>query len=196
MVPSFIRVATPLSGEPRRSACRPPFLPGDVRGLSGRPINHRTESALVFSRHSPMIMPTDPPAPSSPIHRLALDGSPPLMHDEPNPGGTAPSSVACPPVLALLNPKSGTCRVEDVRRELTAQFRDVPIRLHEIDADDDMDAILSEALAAGCSQVVAGGGDGTVSAVAGMVGTPRVNVRHSARHPTQHPGRASRKNYI
>ena len=94
------------------------------------------------------------------------------MHDDPRPSGVFPLQEQHSPVLALLNPKSGTCRIEEVRSELSTQFSEVAIRFQEIDQDTDLDAILGEAVASGCSLVVAGGGDGTVSAIAGrLVGT-------------------------
>ena len=81
----------------------------------------------------------------------------------PDPG---PSSSTFARVFAILNAQSGSCNIEDVRRELAEHFGPVELRFHELSADDDLAAVVAEALGAGAEQVVAGGGDGTISAVA------------------------------
>ena len=77
-----------------------------------------------------------------------------------------------PRAFVILNAQSGTCVVAEVQREVTQHYEAVDLRWHELTEGDDLAAVIQQALADGCDQVLAGGGDGTVSAVASLlVGT-------------------------
>ena len=92
------------------------------------------------------------------------------MIDQPPPDNqpaTAPLRV-----FAILNAQSGTCVPDEVRRELATHFGAIDLRLHEITEGDDLPSIVQRALADGCDQILAGGGDGTISMIASLlVGT-------------------------
>ena len=71
--------------------------------------------------------------------------------------------------LAVLNPTSGSCQIEDVKRALSTEFGNVPIQIYEVQPNGDLASTLTAALTAGCDQIIVGGGDGTVSAVADLL---------------------------
>ena len=89
---------------------------------------------------------------------------------QPPPGDTSrPSPVRA---FVILNARSGSCNVEDVKRELASSFGPVELEFHELAEGDDLGALVARARSEGFHQIVAGGGDGTVSAVASLlVGT-------------------------
>ena len=75
-------------------------------------------------------------------------------------------------VFVILNARSGSCNVDQVKGELATHFATAKLRIHELTGDEDLAQLVAEAIAEGCEQVVAGGGDGTISAVASLlVGT-------------------------
>src|SRR5262249_49334011 len=77
-------------------------------------------------------------------------------------------------VLVVLNPRSGSCTAEDVRRALSRHLpcEDGSCQVHELREDDDIKEVVREAVARGVDVAVAAGGDGTVSAVAtGLMGS-------------------------
>ena len=75
--------------------------------------------------------------------------------------------------FAVLNPRSGSCSVADVRKALASTMPDVAIEIHEVAQGDDLAAVVRSALDRGCDPIIAAGGDGTVSTVADvLVGTP------------------------
>jgi YegS/Rv2252/BmrU family lipid kinase len=77
------------------------------------------------------------------------------------------------PVFVVLNPMAGSCIAGDIRQALEQHFAD----RHEIyettgDADEDVTAVVRQALKRGFGVVLAIGGDGTVSDVAeALIGT-------------------------
>jgi len=71
--------------------------------------------------------------------------------------------------FVILNARSGSCVVDDVKRELSDHFGVVELRFHELMEQDDLKAVVDGAVSSGFDQVVAGGGDGTVSAVASLL---------------------------
>jgi diacylglycerol kinase (ATP) len=76
-------------------------------------------------------------------------------------------------VFAVLNPRSGSCSIADVRQAIVDHLAGAEVEIHEVAHGDDLRAIVREALARGCDPIIAAGGDGTVSAVADvLVGTP------------------------
>ena len=78
-------------------------------------------------------------------------------------------------VFVVLNPKSGSCSAEEIRRLLGDHFacEDGACRVLEIGGPDDLGAAVREAVGRGIDLVVAAGGDGTVSAVANALGAGR-----------------------
>jgi YegS/Rv2252/BmrU family lipid kinase len=74
--------------------------------------------------------------------------------------------------FAVLNPRSGSCTVADVRRAIEAEMDPSSVEIHEVVEGDDIRAIVRDALARGRDPIIAAGGDGTVSTVADvLVGT-------------------------
>ena len=84
---------------------------------------------------------------------------------------TEPAPVLAHPPWAfvILNAQSGTCVVEDVKRELATHFGAVELRYHDLTSGEDLATVVAEAVASGCHQIVAGGGDGTISAIASLL---------------------------
>jgi diacylglycerol kinase (ATP) len=75
-------------------------------------------------------------------------------------------------VFAVLNPRSGSCTIGDVRRAIGEHLASAQVEIHEVAHGDDVRAIVREALNRGCDPIIAAGGDGTVSIVADvLVGT-------------------------
>ena len=78
-----------------------------------------------------------------------------------------------PRAFVILNAKSGSCDIDDVKREISSHFAAMELRFHELTEGEDLAAIVEEAVSSGFDQIVAGGGDGTISAVASLlVGSP------------------------
>jgi diacylglycerol kinase (ATP) len=74
--------------------------------------------------------------------------------------------------FAVLNPRSGSCTIADVRRAIAELMSPSSVEIHEVSDGDDVRAIVRSALERGCDPIIAAGGDGTVSAVADvLVGT-------------------------
>lgn len=76
--------------------------------------------------------------------------------------------------FVILNPASGTCSVEEVHQALERHFScaDGSCRIHRMTGAENLEELAREAARDGCEVVVAAGGDGTVSAVAGgLVGS-------------------------
>jgi diacylglycerol kinase (ATP) len=74
--------------------------------------------------------------------------------------------------FAVLNPRSGSCSVADVRRAIKAEMSPSGVEIHEVVEGDDVRAIVRSAVGRGCDPIIAAGGDGTVSTVADvLVGT-------------------------
>ena len=89
------------------------------------------------------------------------------MTDEPKPPHEP--VTAQPRVFALLNAQSGTCVPDEVRRELTRHFGAIDLELHELKEGENLRVLIERALANGCEQILAGGGDGTISMVASLL---------------------------
>ncbi len=89
---------------------------------------------------------------------------------------TGQVSTATKPSRAfvILNAQSGSCVVDDVKRELANHFGEVELRFHELTKGEDLAAIVADAIAEGFERVVAGGGDGTISSVASLLVGSRV----------------------
>ena len=68
--------------------------------------------------------------------------------------------------FAVLNPKSGSCSIADVRDAIRRHLAEAEVEIHEVVEGDDVRAIVRSALDRGCDPVIAAGGDGTVSTVA------------------------------
>jgi diacylglycerol kinase (ATP) len=81
-------------------------------------------------------------------------------------------------MFLVLNPVAGNSDPEEVRRDLDQRIQSSEgpawqYDLYETTGQEDLPAVVRQALARGADLVVAGGGDGTVSAVAsGLAGTP------------------------
>ncbi len=74
--------------------------------------------------------------------------------------------------FAVLNPRSGSCTADDVRKAIADHLADAEVEIHEVAEGDDLDALIRDAIRRGCDPIVAAGGDGTVSTVAhALVGT-------------------------
>ena len=84
-------------------------------------------------------------------------------------GVTDPTLVTRPKVFVILNAKSGTCVIDDVKREFAPHADQADLRFHELTEDEDWQAQVSRAVGEGYSQFVAGGGDGTISAIGGLL---------------------------
>jgi diacylglycerol kinase (ATP) len=75
-------------------------------------------------------------------------------------------------VLAVLNPNSGSCSIEDVRRAIVRHLDRAEVETHEVAEGDDLRSIIRNAVDQGFDPIIAAGGDGTVSTVAdALVGT-------------------------
>ena len=86
--------------------------------------------------------------------------------DDPKPPGRAERA------FAVLNPASGSAD-DGVRKAIEREFGGVraPVEFHETAEDEDMSAVVGDAVGRGADLIIAAGGDGTVSAVAnGLVG--------------------------
>ena len=84
----------------------------------------------------------------------------------------APDRQAERRAFVVLNPKSGSCTVADVREAIDEHLADVDVEIHEVAEGDDVRAIVRSAVDRGCDPIIAAGGDGTVSTVADvLVGT-------------------------
>ncbi len=91
---------------------------------------------------------------------------------ETKPGADERTAARPARAFSVLNPKSGSCTVADVRKALAEHLACAGAEVHEVGEGDDIAAIVREALARGCDPIVAAGGDGTVSTVADvLVGT-------------------------
>ncbi len=76
--------------------------------------------------------------------------------------------------FVILNPASGTCSVEEVHGALERHFScsNGSCRVHRMTGKENLEELARQAAEDGCEVVIAAGGDGTVSAVAGgLVGT-------------------------
>jgi diacylglycerol kinase (ATP) len=74
--------------------------------------------------------------------------------------------------FVVLNPRSGSCTVADVRRAIDQHLGGMEVEVHEVSQGDDLRGLVRSAIDRGCDPIVAAGGDGTVSVVADvLVGT-------------------------
>jgi YegS/Rv2252/BmrU family lipid kinase len=75
------------------------------------------------------------------------------------------------PLFIILNPVAGSCKVELVRQILKHQCETLnrDYAIYETTGTEHLPTIVSEALAEGYKTIVAAGGDGTASAVAGQL---------------------------
>ncbi len=86
----------------------------------------------------------------------------------------SPAAVRASRFFVILNPGSGSFLAETVHAALARHLRcgDGSCEVHQMTGVDDLAALARSAVDRGCDAVVAAGGDGTVSAVAGaLVGT-------------------------
>lgn len=77
-------------------------------------------------------------------------------------------------IFVVLNPVAGRTQPKDVRKALSAHFKetDWQIEIYETSEDESVREVVRRAVANGADRIFAAGGDGTVSAVAdGLVGT-------------------------
>ena len=94
------------------------------------------------------------------------------MNPETNPVADVPRPRARHKVFAVLNPRSGSCSVADVRRAIEDQMGSEGVEVHEVSEGDDVKAIVRSAVDRDYDSIIAAGGDGTVSTVADvLVGT-------------------------
>jgi diacylglycerol kinase (ATP) len=94
------------------------------------------------------------------------------MDFEPTPRIEPPIKGTRARVFAVLNPRSGSCTIEDVRRAIVEHLASVEVEIHEVAEGSDLRAIVRDALSRGFDPIIAAGGDGTVSTVADvLVGT-------------------------
>ena len=84
--------------------------------------------------------------------------------DQPGPAGRKPTRP-----FALLNPRSGSCTIADVRRSIEQEMHFVNVEIHEVVEGDDIRSIVRSAVDRGCDPIIAAGGDGTVSTVADVL---------------------------
>ena len=84
---------------------------------------------------------------------------------------TPSSAIAARKLFVILNPNSGTYSAEAVHRALERHFScaDGSCRVHLMTKADDLAALARSAAESGVEMVVAAGGDGTISAVAGAL---------------------------
>ena len=84
---------------------------------------------------------------------------------------SAPDATSASPfrAFAILNARSGSCDVAVVKAELARCFGAVTVDYHELNEGEDLAKVVADALASGVHQVVAGGGDGTILAVASLL---------------------------
>jgi len=75
--------------------------------------------------------------------------------------------------FAVLNPRSGSCTADDVRKAIADHLADAEVEIHEVAEGDDLDALIRDAIRRGCDPIVAAGGDGTVSSVADALARER-----------------------
>ncbi len=74
--------------------------------------------------------------------------------------------------FAILNPKSGSCTADDVRKAIADHLAGAEVEVHEVAKGDDIHQLVVAAIGRGCDPIVAAGGDGTVSVVANaLIGT-------------------------
>ncbi len=69
----------------------------------------------------------------------------------------------------ILNAQSGSCAIDDVRQELARHFANFDLQSHELGEGEDLAAVVNAAVTRGYDQIMAGGGDGTISAVASLL---------------------------
>ena len=75
--------------------------------------------------------------------------------------------------FAVLNPRSGSITIADVRKSIQRHLTGAEVEIHEVAEGDDVRSIVRSAIGRGCDPIIAAGGDGTVSTVADvLVGTP------------------------
>ncbi|MDQ2693901.1 MAG: diacylglycerol kinase family lipid kinase [Pseudomonadota bacterium] len=69
-------------------------------------------------------------------------------------------------LFVALNPVAGSCTAADVRQALEAACSEtgVDLEIYETTGQEDLPALVRQALARGCTRIVAAGGDGTVAA--------------------------------
>ncbi|MBI0583868.1 MAG: hypothetical protein ISF22_06525 [Methanomassiliicoccus sp.] len=72
-------------------------------------------------------------------------------------------------LLVVLNPRAGIGSAHYLRERILDELRGLDARLHYITEGEDLRRVIGEALEAGVTEVVAAGGDGTVSSVAGAL---------------------------
>ena len=72
-------------------------------------------------------------------------------------------------VNVFLNALSGTCAPEEVRGEIARHFGAFDVQIHEFIQGQDFRSVIERAMATGCDQVLACGGDGTISLVASLL---------------------------
>jgi diacylglycerol kinase family enzyme len=71
--------------------------------------------------------------------------------------------------LLVLNPRAGIGSAKYLRDMILAELGAFDIEVHEVSHGEDIRSVVKQGLSDGCTDILAAGGDGTVSGVAGAL---------------------------